>query len=75
MKLICLIYCIQKIINVRKIFAKKIFFIENLEFVQKNVLSRTWVKKRTTDARFIDNFVLRINLHTTSTELTYTFMF
>ena len=35
MKLTCLIYCIQKIINVPKIFAKKIFFIENLEFVQK----------------------------------------
>ena len=68
MKLICLIYCIQKIINVPKIFAKKIYFIENLEFVRKNVLSRTWLKKRTTDARFINNFVLRINLHTTSTE-------
>ena len=35
MKLICLIYCIQKIINVWEIFVKKIFFIENLEFVQK----------------------------------------
>ena len=68
MKLICLIYCIQKIINVPKIFAKKIFFMENLEFVQKNVLSRTWVKKRRTNARFINNFVLWINLHTTSTE-------
>ena len=53
MKLICLIYCIQKIINVPKIFAKKIFFIENLEFVPKNVLSKTWVKKWTTDARFL----------------------
>ena len=68
MKLIFLIYCIQKIINVPQIFAKKIFFIENLEFVQKNVLSRTWVKKRTTDARFINNFTPQINLHTTSTE-------
>ena len=68
MKLICLIYCIQKIINVWEIFTKKIFFIENLGFVQKNVLSRTLVKKRTTDAKFINNFVLLINLHTISTE-------
>ena len=68
MKLICLIYCIRKIINVWEIFVKKIFFIENLKFVQKNVLSRTWVKKSTTDARFINNFVPWINLHTISTE-------
>ena len=68
MKLICLIYCIQKIINVWEIFAKKNFFIENLEFVQKNVLSRTLVKKSTTNARFINNFVPWINLHTISTE-------
>ena len=68
MKLICLIYCIQKIINVWEIFAKKIFFIENLEFVQKNVLSRTLVKKSTADARFINKFLPWINLHTISTE-------